>query len=358
MWTNSLKLKMPTRQEALPGRAERMAVPAKHFVLGTPLEPPFPSGMELALFGMGCFWGAEKMFWKLEGVYSTSVGYAGGFTPNPTYREVCSGLTGHTEVVRVVFDPKKITYDDLLKVFWENHDPTQGMRQGNDVGTQYRSGIYAFNAAQRQAAEASKSMYAQALKGKGFDAVTTEIVDAPTFYFAEDEERPVGVDLDRHMWIANEAVAQTHGDGARERVGGQPARRNRADQRHGNRAAGPHEISVADPVLPEHHHPKLVAGIEPVGRLVGEGHRGSGGYRFHGSSKLGRLTLEPVVIDVMVEVGRSRRRWRRRHGTRTRRIGTAGEQGREHDRNKQADGPHCESEYKAQQDGPLTPHCG
>ena len=150
------KLKVPAREDALPGRKERMDVPEKHFVLGTPLEPPYPAGTEIAVFGMGCFWGAEKKFWSIPGVHSTSVGYAGGFTPNPTYREVCSGKTGHAEVVQVVFDPKKVSYEALLKVFWESHDPTQGMRQGNDVGTQYRSGIYVYSAQQRNAAESSK----------------------------------------------------------------------------------------------------------------------------------------------------------------------------------------------------------
>jgi peptide-methionine (S)-S-oxide reductase len=180
------KLRIPSPEEALPGRAEKMAVPAKHFVLGTPLEPPFPEGLELALFGLGCFWGAEKAFWKLPGVFSTSVGYAAGATPNPTYREVCSGRTGHNEVVRVVFDPAKITFEQLLKVFWESHDPTQGMRQGNDVGTQYRSGVYVTSEAQRRAAEASKQAYEARLREAGHGPITTEVIDAPAYYYAED----------------------------------------------------------------------------------------------------------------------------------------------------------------------------
>lgn len=180
------KLSIPTAEEALPGRTEVMPVPDRHFVNGNPLKPPFPAGMELALFGMGCFWGAERKFWQLDGVYSTSVGYAAGATPNPTYQEVCSGLTGHNEVVRVVYDPQKISYEDLLKAFWENHNPTQGMRQGNDAGTQYRSGIYVSNADQRQLAEASKQAYQNALKSEGYSQITTEILDAPEFYYAED----------------------------------------------------------------------------------------------------------------------------------------------------------------------------
>jgi len=186
MWLSSRKLELPSPDQALPGRSERMQVPKSHFVNGAPLEAPFPEGTELALFGLGCFWGAERKFWKTPGVVSTAVGYAGGFTPNPTYEEVCSGRTGHNEVVLVVYDPNKISYESLLKTFWESHDPTQGMRQGNDVGTQYRSGIYTFNAAQRQAAEASKAMYEQAIKARRYGAITTEIVDAPEFYFAED----------------------------------------------------------------------------------------------------------------------------------------------------------------------------
>jgi len=177
---------MPTPAQALPGRQQAMKVPAKHFVLGTRLEPPFPAGTELALFGLGCFWGAERMFWKLKGVHSTSVGYVGGLTPNPTYEEVCSGRTGHNEVVRVAFDPKQISYDALLKTFWEGHDPTQGMRQGNDVGTQYRSGIYVTSPEQRRAAEASRDAFQAALDKAGYDRITTEIVDAPAFYYAED----------------------------------------------------------------------------------------------------------------------------------------------------------------------------
>jgi peptide-methionine (S)-S-oxide reductase len=178
---------MPTREQALPGRAEKMAVPARHFVLDAPLAPPFPDGMERAIFGLGCFWGAERKFWQLDGVYTTAVGYAAGFTPNPTYREVCTGRTGHNEAVLVVFDPKKIGYDALLRAFWESHDPTQGNRQGNDVGTQYRSGIYATSPAQRAAAEASKEAYAKALGEAGHRAaITTEIVDAPEFYYAEE----------------------------------------------------------------------------------------------------------------------------------------------------------------------------
>jgi len=177
---------IPTAAEALPGRAERMSVPATHFVNGHRISPPFPEGLERALFGMGCFWGAEKKFWQLDGVYTTAVGYAAGPTPNPTYREVCSGMTGHAEVVLVVFDPKVIAYEDLLKVFWENHDPTQGMRQGNDVGTQYRSGVYTYGDAQRQAAERSRDAYQQKLTGAGYGPITTEILPAPEFYYAED----------------------------------------------------------------------------------------------------------------------------------------------------------------------------
>lgn len=179
------KSEMPPANEALPGRSAAMPVPDKHHVNGNPLTPPFPDGMELALFGLGCFWGAERKFWQLEGVYSTSVGYAAGYTPNPTYQEVCSGLTGHNEVVRVVFDPAVISYEQLLKTFWESHNPTQGMRQGNDVGTQYRSGIYTYSEAQRQLAEASRQAYQTALNRSGYGPITTEILEAPEFYYAE-----------------------------------------------------------------------------------------------------------------------------------------------------------------------------
>jgi peptide-methionine (S)-S-oxide reductase len=186
MFSFAKKARMPGRDEALPGRSERMPVPERHFVNGNRLEPPFPEGTSLALFGMGCFWGAEKKFWQEPGVYSTSVGYAAGVTPNPTYREVCTGLTGHNEVVRVVFDPKVVSYDSLLRIFWESHDPTQGMRQGNDVGTQYRSGIYASDEAQKRAAEASRASYQKELERGGYGTITTEIVPAPEFYYAED----------------------------------------------------------------------------------------------------------------------------------------------------------------------------
>ena len=179
-------LSIPSPTEALPGRAERMPVPDIHFVNGHRLTPPFPDGLDRAMFGMGCFWGAERKFWPLEGVYSSAAGYAGGHTPNPTYREVCTGMTGHNEVVLVVFDPAVVTYGTLLKVFWENHNPTQGMRQGNDVGTQYRSGIYAFDDEQRRAAEQSNAAYQQRLKEAGFDPITTEIRAAPEFFYAED----------------------------------------------------------------------------------------------------------------------------------------------------------------------------
>ncbi|MBD2114685.1 MULTISPECIES: peptide-methionine (S)-S-oxide reductase MsrA [Cyanophyceae] len=180
------KSEMPAPNEALPGRATAMPVPEKHYVNGNRLTPPFPAGMELALFGMGCFWGAERKFWQLEGVYSTSVGYAAGYTPNPTYQEVCSGLTGHNEVVQVVFDPKVVSYEQVLKTFWESHNPTQGMRQGNDAGTQYRSGIYVYSEAQRQLAEASKQAYQPALNAAGYGPITTEILEAPEYYYAED----------------------------------------------------------------------------------------------------------------------------------------------------------------------------
>ncbi|ADO68553.1 peptide-methionine (S)-S-oxide reductase MsrA [Stigmatella aurantiaca] len=186
MFLSTKKLKIPSPAEALPGRAEPMPVPDKHFVLGTPLKGPLPAGFQVAVFGLGCFWGAEKKFWQTPGVYSTAVGYAAGPTPNPTYREVCSGMTGHNEVVRVVFDPAKVSYEALLRVFWENHDPTQGMRQGNDVGTQYRSGIYTSDEAQKRTAEQSRDAYQKALTAAGHSAITTEILPAPEFYFAED----------------------------------------------------------------------------------------------------------------------------------------------------------------------------
>jgi peptide-methionine (S)-S-oxide reductase len=186
MWLDRKKSRLVSEADALPGRKEKIQVPEKHFVLGTPLVPPFPEGMELAMFGLGCFWGAEKKFWNVPGVYSTSVGYAAGFTENATYREVCSGLTGHAEVVRVVFDPKRVRYEDLLKVFWESHDPTQGMRQGNDVGTQYRSGVYYYSEAQRQAAQSSKDAYQRELAKSGYGAITSEIAPAGEYYYAED----------------------------------------------------------------------------------------------------------------------------------------------------------------------------
>jgi len=180
-------LEMPAPGKALPGRADPIPTAQDHFINHHPLKGPYPAGSEMAMFGLGCFWGAERKFWQLgDGVYVTAAGYAAGVTPNPTYEEVCSGRTGHNEVVLVVFDPKTISYETLLKTFWESHDPTQGMRQGNDVGTQYRSGIYAFTPGQKKAAEASKKMYDAELKKKGFSPVTTEIVDAPEFYFAED----------------------------------------------------------------------------------------------------------------------------------------------------------------------------
>jgi peptide-methionine (S)-S-oxide reductase len=183
MWFS--KHEMPSKADSLPGRAERMPVPDTHFVNGQRIEPPFPQGLERAIFAMGCFLGAERKFWELDGVFSTAVGYTAGQTPNPTYREVCSGMTGHTEAVLVVFDPRVVSYADLLRTFWENHDPTQGMRQGNDVGTQYRSGIYYYNDAQRAEAEASRVTYQERLTAAGRGAITTEILPAPEFYYAE-----------------------------------------------------------------------------------------------------------------------------------------------------------------------------
>jgi peptide-methionine (S)-S-oxide reductase len=187
MWMlRKKKLEMPGEREALPGRSRPMPVPDRHYVNGHRMAPPYPDGLELAMFGLGCFWGAERAFWTRPGVYSTAVGYAAGLTPNPTYEEVCTGLTGHNEVVRVVFDPSLVGFDELLRVFWESHDPTQGMRQGNDVGTQYRSGIYCYGPAQQAAAESSRDAYAARLAAAGFGAVTTEILPAPEFYFAEE----------------------------------------------------------------------------------------------------------------------------------------------------------------------------
>jgi len=177
---------MPTATEALPGREESMPVPERHYVNGHPLQAPFPEGMQQAMFGLGCFWGAERKFWEASGVYTTAVGYAGGSTPNPTYQEVCSGMTGHNEVVLVVFDPVKISYEALLKIFWEAHNPTEGMRQGNDVGTQYRSGVYVYNDAQQQAATTTRERFQSRLRESNFSDITTEIIEAPPFYYAED----------------------------------------------------------------------------------------------------------------------------------------------------------------------------
>ena len=177
---------LPTPEQALQGREEVMRVPAHHYVNKNPLKVPFPAGLETAMFGLGCFWGAERKFWQLSGVYTTAVGYAAGYTPNPTYQEVCSGMTGHNEVVLVVFDPKIITYSQLLKVFWESHNPTQGMRQGNDAGTQYRSGIYVYSEVDKQLATASRNAYQPALSSAGYGQITTEILDAPEFYYAEE----------------------------------------------------------------------------------------------------------------------------------------------------------------------------
>jgi peptide-methionine (S)-S-oxide reductase len=178
--------RIPTADEALPGRSTRMVIPETHYVNGHRIAAPFPDGLELAMFGMGCFWGAERKFWELKGVYSTAVGYAAGHTPNPTYREVCTGMTGHNEAVLVAFEPAVVSYEDLLKTFWENHDPTQGMRQGNDIGTQYRSGIYYYNDAQRRAAETTREMFQKELDRSGYGRITTEILPAPEFYYAED----------------------------------------------------------------------------------------------------------------------------------------------------------------------------
>jgi peptide-methionine (S)-S-oxide reductase len=189
MLIRNLTVRMPTPEEALPGRPERQKVAPNHFVLGTPMEPPFPPEMQAALFGMGCFWGAERKFWAATGVFTTAVGYAGGYTPNPTYREVCSGRTGHAEVVRVVFDPQTVSYDALLKIFWESHDPTQGMRQGADVGTQYRSAIYWYDETQRLAAEASRHAYQEQLTQAGYGRITTEVRQAPEFYYADDHHQ-------------------------------------------------------------------------------------------------------------------------------------------------------------------------
>ncbi|MFI6502211.1 peptide-methionine (S)-S-oxide reductase MsrA [Nonomuraea typhae] len=185
-WLFGKKTSMVHPEDALPGRTTRMQVPARHAVLDAPLAPPYPQGLEIADFGLGCFWGAERKFWQTEGVYTTAVGYQGGYTPNPTYEEVCTGATGHTEAVRVVYDPAKVSYEELLKIFWEAHDPTQGMRQGNDVGTQYRSAIYHHTPEQEKSALASRDAYQKVLKASGFDDITTEIAPAPEFFFAED----------------------------------------------------------------------------------------------------------------------------------------------------------------------------
>jgi peptide-methionine (S)-S-oxide reductase len=216
-------LKIPARDEALPGRTTRMPVAPAHYVNGHPLEGPFPDTFEQAMFGLGCFWGSERKFWQLPGVYSTAVGYAGGMTPNPTYREVCTGMTGHNEAVLVVFDPGTISYQDLLKVFWESHDPTQGMRQGNDVGTQYRSGIYVFDERQRQAAEASRDAYQRELSTSGYGRITTEIESAPEFYYAEDyHQQYLAKNPNGYCGLGGTGVTCPAGVGSRQSAVGSP----------------------------------------------------------------------------------------------------------------------------------------
>jgi peptide-methionine (S)-S-oxide reductase len=218
MWSSTRKPRLPSPEEALPGRSERMPVQGAR-MNGAPLEPPFPPGTEMALFGMGCFWGAERTFWKTPGVLSTAVGYAGGSTPNPTYEEVCSGLTGHAEVVRFAFDPKQVSYEELLRVFWESHDPTQGMRQGNDVGTQYRSTVYTYGEAQQKKAEVSRDAYQRALEAAGHGAITTEIREAPEFYYAEDyHQQYLGKNPDGYCGHGGTGVACPAGIAAPKRV--------------------------------------------------------------------------------------------------------------------------------------------
>jgi peptide-methionine (S)-S-oxide reductase len=208
MFSLRTKSQMPSQEQALPGRAAKMRVPEKHFVNKHPIAAPFPEGMETAMFGLGCFWGAERLFWELPGVFTTAVGYAGGHTPNPSYQEVCTGMTGHTEAVLVVFDPKVVRYEDLLKVFWEAHDPTQGMRQGNDSGTQYRSAIYTYNDAQKRAALASRDAYQKVLSSKRYGQITTEIAEAPEFYYAEDyHQQYLAKNPDGYCGLAGTGVA-------------------------------------------------------------------------------------------------------------------------------------------------------
>jgi peptide-methionine (S)-S-oxide reductase len=216
LFSSPMKLRLPVPEQALPGHEDAMPVPDRHFVNGNRLTPPFPAGLEQAVFGMGCFWGAERKFWESPGVYSTAVGYAGGHTANATYREVCSGMTGHTEVVLVVFDPAVTSYDTILKIFWENHDPTQGMRQGNDVGTQYRSAIYTFSPEQQRAAEASRQAFQDGLTAAGYGRITTEIMEAPPFYYAEEyHQQYLAKNPDGYCGLGGTGVSCPVGTGAK-----------------------------------------------------------------------------------------------------------------------------------------------
>jgi peptide-methionine (S)-S-oxide reductase len=216
MFFSTKKARMPSPDEALRGRSARMPVGDKHFINGNRITAPFPDGMQRAMFGMGCFWGAERKFWQTPGVYATAVGYAAGYTPNPTYEEVCSGMTGHNEVVLVIYDPKQVSYEKLLSVFWESHDPTQGMRQGNDVGTQYRSGIYTFGTEQHAAAEASKTMYQERLRAAGHGDISTEIREAPDFYYAEDyHQQYLGKEPNGYCGLGGTGVSCPIGLGAK-----------------------------------------------------------------------------------------------------------------------------------------------
>ncbi|HUS28622.1 MAG TPA: peptide-methionine (S)-S-oxide reductase MsrA [Kofleriaceae bacterium] len=216
MFFSSKPLRMPSPEDALRGRTSKMPVEGTHFVNGNRIAPPFPDGMKMAMFGMGCFWGAERKFWQTSGVYATAVGYAAGYTPNPTYEEVCSGMTGHNEVVLVIYDPAQVTFEKLLQVFWESHDPTQGMRQGNDRGTQYRSGIYTFDEEQAKAAQASKAMYQQQLSAAGHDEITTEVKPAGEFYYAEDyHQQYLGKNPGGYCGLGGTGVSCPIGVGAR-----------------------------------------------------------------------------------------------------------------------------------------------